>query len=347
MSAELGAPLLAGFPRIDRYFPHCRVAALEAAARFRFGIADFGKLYGRHTFAYRRPEGPIRFRENGVELDLELHREPVPEDELDAAIAYLYGLSCPVHAFNRFDAYLDFCRGRLAHGIPVVTNFDLMFIRNRREYGRVSNPHTIVLIGHDAGSGGFHAAEQMLDRTFVPLEDLTRCFEYQLEVRSKLEIWELTRDGEGRELRRDDALQRIRANLENLKSSDDRRGLLALTRFEQELSEFLDSASYAGQPFSIPGIWVFSHERNIERKWLAAIAPLCPTAAHGLLDEFNELLKQSFNHWLSLDYLLEKCLAANDGRALRSLPKYLAAIDADERRAVTLWNALDDELAND
>src|SRR5262245_14618057 len=102
------AHIIDGLPRIDRYFPQCWCAVVEAVSKLRFGIEDFGRVYGRHTFQYRRPKGPIAYRPNGVELDLEIHRVPLPEGELPSRIEDIYGIRTELAKFERFEAYSRF-----------------------------------------------------------------------------------------------------------------------------------------------------------------------------------------------------------------------------------------------
>jgi len=169
-----------GFPRIDRYFPECRIAAIEACSRFLFGVEDFGKLYGRHTFRYVKPPGPITFRDNGVELDLEIHREPLPRTELDSLMRDVYGIRNELVRFVDFQEYRLFCIDSIASGVPVVTNFDLGFIKQRREYGKLKSAHAIVLVGYDAERRQLRVGEQMLGDTVVDFEDFERCFEHRV-----------------------------------------------------------------------------------------------------------------------------------------------------------------------
>jgi hypothetical protein len=332
------------FPRIDRYFPQCKLAAFEASARFLYGIESFAKIYGRHSFEYQRPPGAtLGLRDNGVELDLFFHRVAPEDDELESLVEDIYGIQSTILVFRELELYRRYVLENLRARVPVPTDFDLKFIRERREYGRVSQPHVIVWHAHDPETGGFFAAEQMLGTIRVDRGDLEECFAQKLKSPGGEAVWELTRVRNGqRELERDEVLARCAANISNLTAADESLGLRALARFGNDMSQKVQSETFDGRPFAIPGLWVFSHERHIERKWLAAIEHLCPNSGRSFLVEFDELLSTLFKHWLAVDYVLEKCLASQNGKALRALPKSLNELVRDEQRALEHWIRLEE-----
>lgn len=325
------------FPRIERYFPQCKIGVFEAVARFVFGIQDFGKLYGRHTFTYKREPGPIRYHANGVELDLWIHCAPLGELELESAVEDIYGLRFVAQVFQDLKSYVSYCVDNIARGLPVATNFDLKFVADRREYGKVSTPHIIALHGYDARTGSFVAAEQMLGTTTIERHDLEAGLEQVALDWGGMHVWRCVRvrDTE-RQLTRAEVLANIDANIENLSSSSDALGLSALGRFCADLTEYIASNGNGGRPFSLPGLWVFSHERHVTKKWLSAIEPLCGDQ-RALLDDFRTLMTELFNGWLGVDYLLEKCLVAESGKGLRGLSAHLERIMSGERRALEHW----------
>ncbi len=324
------------FPRIDRYFPHCKVAALEAIARFGFGVADFSKCYGRHSFVYERPAGLIGFRRNGVELDLELHRASVSEHELEASIEDFYGLSVEAHSFTQLPDFLRFCDERLTQGEPLVVNFNLKFIRQRREYQLVSNPHSVIFTR--CASGAYAAAEQMIGAVTLDIGDVEACFEHNLQSYGYQEVWQLARhDRVERSLSLVDVRQRVQSNLEILDSTEKGRGLLGLAQFADDIAEYV--AKGLSLPFSVPGLWVFSHERHVVRRWLQHVARLVPSERQ-LFEDFDAVLATSFKHWLAVDYLLEKCLVSKNAASLKSLPSYFKLLLEDERAAGELWRRL-------
>jgi hypothetical protein len=335
---DLGARVV-GVPRIDRYFPECRIAAIEAVSRFRFGIEDFGRIYGRHTFSYSKPAGPIVFRDNGVELDLNIHREPLGPRELDDLIEDIYGVRIEIVRFDELSKYRRFCEESIARGVPVVSNFDLGFIKQRREYGKLRTGHVIVLLGYDTGGGSWQAGEQMLGELTIDRSDFEACFEHRVVTDGAMMVWTLERgrDG-GRDLSAEEVSARIRGNIENLTSSNESTGLAGLARFHADLTAYLQSAEFGGKPFAVPGLWVFSHERHIQRKWLAAVRGSFPSAA--VVDDLDSLLGSLFKRWLAADYLLEKCLMSGDGRALRGLASHLNEILREERLTLAAWQGL-------
>ena len=340
-SSAVSARIIDGLPRIDRYFPQCWCAVVEVVSKLRFGIEDFGRVYGRHTFQYRKPSGPIAYRQNGVELDLEIHRVPLPEGELPARIEDIYGIRTDLVTFERFDAYSSFVSDSIEARVPVVTSFDLGFLKARREYGKVFTPHIIAVYGLEPKERAILVAEQMLGTTSVDDDDFVRCFEHQLARDGGASVWQLDRvKPSERDLDRHEVVARVEANVRNLASTDETLGLRGLSRFRNDLAEYLASDSFQGRPFSVPGLWVFSHERHIERKWLQAIRHLCPNDASGIFDEFDILLSKLFTRWLSADYLIEKSLLADSGRVLKALPSYLDEIVEDERRALEKWTEI-------
>ena len=337
---EWGAAIT-GFPRIDRYFPECRIAAIEAVSRFRFGIEDFGKAYGRYTFTYDAPPGPLAFRSNGIELDLYIHRDPLPDRELDLMLEDIYGVHNELVSFVEFEEYRRFCVENIAARLPVITSFDLGFIKERREYGKILVGHAIVLFAYDANSRQLRAGEQTLGYITVDFEDYERCFEQCVARDGAMFVWTVERQrSTERELSREEVSARIRANLDNLTSPHDGAGLLALNRFRKDLDAYFESPEFltAAKPFAIPGLWVFSHERHILRKWLRAVRPLC--SAPEAVDRLDEVLGSLFNRWLSADYLIEKCLISGDGRPLKRLSSHLVEIAKEEQLALDGWRAL-------
>lgn len=334
------AHLVAGLPRIDRFFPQCRFAALEAVAKLRFGIGGFDKVYGRHTFEYQRPAQPISFSSNGVELCLSFYRVEVPDLALEQVIEEVYGIQTRLCTFDAFDRYWAFCSQQLAMATPVTTDFDLFFIKGRREYGVLSSSHVINLYGYRPEAREVLASEQMLGEIVIDAEDFRRCFDHKVSTEGPVRVWELhrTRDGE-RDLSQEQAVAQVRDNLENLRSPGRSAGIAALRAFRDDMAEFVDNAG-AAQPFSVPGIWVFSHERHMERKWLRSIAPLLGSTGRDTLMEFDKVLESLFKRWLSVDYLIEKSLASRDGGALKALPRYLDELIPTETRAMELWEGL-------
>lgn len=334
------------FPRIDRYFPQCKIAALEANARYLFGVDDFGKIYGRHSFQYQKPEGPIGFRPNGVELDVYIHRVELGELELESLIEDIFGIRTTLVRFRDLEEYRRFCLDSIRRGRPVASDFDLKFISARREYGKVENPHVVVLRGYDPRTRELLAAEQMLGTISIAPRDLEECFAHKLATFGEMHVWELSRVRENvRGLDREEVVQRCRSNLENLTSSDERLGLCGLACFQDDLTRYLAGESFRGKPFSVPGLWVFSHERHIERKWLQAVAETCAPLDRDFLQAFDDVLSKLFNRWLGIDYLLEKCLASGSGRALKGIPKHLAEIVAEEKVATQMWLRLEALIA--
>lgn len=340
MMADAPQTNAVGFPRIDRYFPECMCAAIEAVARHRFGVHNFGKIYGYHSFRYTKENGPIRFRSNGVQLDLEIHRDLIPDGTLEGAIADIYGVRAEPRRFEDTQNHRSFCAAELRAGDALPIDFDLKFIKERREYGKVDNPHIIVLFDHDPATGTFTAAEQMIGTIQISAEDFERCIAEKIERAGFAEVWQVRNSGDSeRSLRRDEVLAQIARNLANLTGSSPHLGLLALDRFCADITEYIRSPDFSA-PFSVPGLWVFSHERHITRKWLSSVRLLCSDAAQPVIDQLDASCEQLFKHWLAADYLIEKCLAANSGRALRSFPAYLGKIQAEERRATESWAEL-------
>jgi pimeloyl-ACP methyl ester carboxylesterase len=336
--------VIEGLPRIDRYFPECWCATIEAVASLRFGTADFGKLYGRHSFVYKKKPGAIQFKPNGVDLDLELYREVVPVPELPGLIESIYRIRVEERRLDTLEAYWSTCLDHLRQGVPVVIDFDLRFIAARREYGKVDSPHVIAIYGYDAAERNVLAAEQMLGTTVISWADFQACVAHKLAREGSMRYWEVTRlPGTERDLTREELVTRIESNLANLSSTDEQRGLGALRRFREDLTAYLGGPDFMNRPFSIPGLWVFSHERHIERKWLNAASPFCPPDS-ALLRDFDQLLAQLFQGWLNTDYLIEKCLAAENGKPLKHLPAYLLELEAGEKKAHEMWCRVHDAL---
>lgn len=343
-SASGSSMQLAGFPRIDRYFPQCWCAAVEAAAKHSWGISDFGKIYGWHGFSYEAAPGTLSLKENGVELDVWFHRPPLAMSELEQRIADIYGIRADLEYFRDWSDYLEHCFGRLRAGVPVVTDFDLGFIEERREFGKVLSPHVVVLYGFDAETQRFSAAEQMIGTISIGLDTLARCFEHKLGTLPGTAVWTLSRCGDERELQLEELRLQAQSNLNNLRSSSASLGLNALRRFHAALGEHVRQPSFDERPFSVPGLWVFSHERHVERKWLKSLAAAGVRLDAGFVQDMDAKLGQLFQRWLNVDYLLEKCLMAESGKALRSLPDHLAPIIAAEQGVTESWAAIFEAL---
>lgn len=335
-----------GLPRIDRYFPHCLFSAVEAVSRLLFGSGDFGKIYGRHSFQYAKPPGPIAYRDNGVELDLLIHREDVPDSELTSLVESIYAVRISGRRLSSAREHREYCLERLRRGLPVITDFDLRFIKERREYGKVSSPHIIVLTGYDPASGVLSGAEQMMGTLSIASEDFDACLRYKVSGEGGIDVFELSSDGRAeRRLRRDEVMSQVDANVRNLGSAEPGLGLNALARFRDDIAAYVGSAAFDGRPFHVPGLWVFSHERHIERKWLKAARDTCGEGVRPILTELDATLERLFRAWLSTDYLLEKCLASDDGQSLRNLPSFIDPLLEDERKAADGWAQLSRQLA--
>jgi hypothetical protein len=328
---------IAGLPRVDRYFPDCWCAVIEAVSRYHFGIDDFGKVYGRHGFHYQRPRANLGYRDNGVELDLEFSRSPVTTEELESSIESLYGIRTDMLTFDRLGALLDYCERSIAEGCPVVLDYDLGFIKQRREYQKVHGVHIVALYELALEERRMLAAEQMLGSIAIDFDDFESCFARRLALHGGMHVWRVSRSRSAeRELERDEVRAQVLENVVNLTSTNRAFGLTALSAFRADLRAFLGSAEFQGRPFAIPGLWVFSHERHIERKWLAAVRRTCPGDG-AFFDEFDALLSNLFKGWLGTDYLLEKALLSGNGRGLRALTTFLDELAEAEARASEKW----------
>lgn len=318
-------------------------------ATFLYGTSNFGKIYGGHTFEYRRPPGPTARKANGIELDLEISREPLPENALEDRIAAIYGVRAEMALYTDFDVYWEICMRALTDRVPVIIEFDLRFIKGRREYGKLDNPHAIVLCGYDPRAQVFTAAEQMVGTISVTLDDFRNCFRHITARRTGgVRVLTVTRvNATERALRREEVLEQIDANIENLTSSNEKHGFKAIARFRADIEEYVRSKAFQGQPFAIPGLWVFSHERHILRKWLKAIEHLVPERGLRVIEDFDVLLSRTFKRWLNTDFLIEKCLITGNGSPLASIPKYLDLVLPDEAEALERWLELQKLVSRD
>lgn len=341
-TADCMKNIIESVPRIEKYFPECFPAAIEAVCKFRFGVGDFGKIYGRHSFRYQRPSEKLRFKENGVELDIDFSCIPFQPADFCRKIEELYAVRVSQLDFESLEEFSDYCVKSIKMNTPVICDFSLGFIKGRREYGKVYTAHIVILYGYEPEASRYLALEQMLGTTTISGKDFQDNFEYFRSGSSKLSAYSLTAAGsKGRELERAEVLSEIEMNLENLRSESDDFGLRAINRLRNDLVEHFKTETYREKSFSIPGVWVFSHERHVLRNWLKATMHLTsPRIAGSFFQEFDALFARLFNGWLSFDFMMEKSLVTGNAKVLGKLPTYLDTLLQDESEAIPNWEKL-------
>jgi hypothetical protein len=335
------------FPRIDRYYPNCFVSTAEAYCRYVYGIEGFSRTYANHTIAYRNPHHPIQYASNGVELDLNFSRTPWTMESLFASVEEFYGIRVEETSHARFDDFRRILTEKLASGEPVICDFNLGHMRQRREFQKVFQRHMVCIVGNSSPGGAYLAEDQTMGSISIDAEDLENCFNYNLEAYKNFRTYRpIQAAGQGRSLNRGDFLAVAELNIKNMCERDPSLGLNGFRTFLEELKSFLKSDRFKS-PFSIPGFWIFSHERHTVARYLGVLqSDLGLGQESSSVLELQSALETLFKKWFAVDMAIEKSLVTgNPADSARIIPM-MEQIYPLEEGVIALWKSAQQFVGN-
>lgn len=174
------------FAPIRRKFPCCYVAAIEAVSKSQFyDITDFNKVYGYQTFLYEKESNHIEYDESSSTLNIHFSRDESVMNSVYNSITDLYGVSVEPRSHETLEEYLSFLNHSLDDGVPVMSDFSMGYIKQKRQYLKVFGNHLIIFLSYDAEKKQYLAAEQDDGFVEIDLEDLENCFYSNLKSRGE------------------------------------------------------------------------------------------------------------------------------------------------------------------
>lgn len=322
--------------RIRRYYPHCAVAAAEIACLHMHDSPRFDFIYGYHTFELSAQDPVVHIAEGSGECNYSFSRESWINSAVWEEMSQWYGIVRGHRPVRALAEVVEGVKSSLATGIPLVIDFDLGFLRGRKEYGRIFSKHVVCIIGIDEANRKVTALEQIQGLIEIDFSDLEKCITRHQEVHGAYNILRFSKlDVSMDPLER--AKARIRANLGNLESATPDRGLKALAAFRAVFSQTLALSESASAPFYIPGAWTFSHERYAQPFFVAGI---CKRFGINLKSPYHKDFDVLHRAWLMVDGAMETNYASYDKENGARIAKYLPIISDYEARLVGMWHEL-------
>lgn len=313
---------LAHLPRLDRFFPNCLLGAVELVARFSFGFADIKKCWFGNTIVYSAPTSGW-VAANGFEFT---GRIAVAQEAHCRALARLeeyYGIQIAAERLASVEDALDSIYACLDSGKPAISSFELSLLDSRRPQGQF-RPHYSVVGGIDFDRGFLRVLDSAQGEHQITFDRFALGFERYTQHDMAFEIVRPACEspGSSRSLQRSQAGADVARSLENLESDDPTRGLSALRRCIVDVER---AHADLGRPFYVPGLWIFSHDRNCFRRALpywreAALVP------PRLLERLDGQLTRAFEIWFQADMTIERSITEGDGAQMREVPRILQRV---------------------
>lgn len=329
--------------RIRRYYPHCAVAAAEVACRNLTGSPRFDLVYGYHTFELTAGAGKPRLKEGSGECDFSFSREASIGSELWDELAGWYGLIRGHRPISDLEELIDGVSGSLDAGTPLVVDFDMGFLKGRKEYERIFSKHVVCIIGVDRARRCFTALEQIHGLLEIDFAEFEKCILRHREVHGAYNLLTFSRrDTQSGMDPRARALNRIDANLANIGSASESLGFNALRRFHGILGWLLEISNADCRPFFIPGMWAFSHERYALPFYVEEVCRLFGVTLRSPPRKSIDALHKA---WLMVDGALEANYASFDSANNSRIAKYFPVIMEYEFRIGDMWQELRERLA--
>jgi hypothetical protein len=333
-------------PKMDRFFPNCFYSAIEARLKHAGKFDSIKKIFPWHSFKYLAPpKGRIEFLGNGPELNAALSPE-YDEDEMKTNLERFYGVKIGCAGHTCLQEWKRNIIATLERDEPVILLFSMGYIKEMRQYKRTFGEHIIIIDGYDSTTGSFSGKEQGAGDIEIAESDMEDCFRYLAGSFSSAAIFFISPESTYAErpievLEVESAIDR---NLSNLTSQHPNLGLKGLELFNQHLREYLESNPEKMAPFSIPGLWQFSHERKALQVWIDKVDRDISLPEAAVVDQFKDHMERCFKQWIAIDFLIEKCIIGNRPKQLLDLPTLFDRLIELEHQSIARWASLKDAL---
>jgi hypothetical protein len=350
MSAPVWRPSLGNLaiplvPSINRFSPTCTSAMIEGSVHARFGIRSISKAWFNYTIAFSPPSSSVGLSADGLELNLSLGSAGIDSHGTAPGamhralqrLRYYYGVSLAESNHANFGNMMAFIRAALEDGKLLISEFDMWYRPNRREYGAIHTAHWIGIVGLNEELGILHAVDNLpFGKIDIEIGRYEACFDYLPTLTGRhFTLLECDREPGHHEpiLRADELRADLRMSLANLTSTDPTLGLRGLRNGTQAIQT---AARTLNRPFSVPNMWTFVNERhnlltNLPH-WREANLISGP-----LLVDLDANLREAFFGWFEAGAIIETCLKSNSTKDLEKLPDLLNQLVTLEENTVCLF----------
>lgn len=164
--------------KIRRFYPDCFTAVFEAAGKIQFNKTELNNLYGMHTFYYEKQSNKILYDKDGINVNVYFGRDPNIINEVRRRITTIGGIAVKEKKINDFNSLLYKIQNVLSDNKPLVCDFSLGFIKERREFGKVFTPHEICIVGIDQNNEEIFALEQILGLIKIHFNEMKKNVDY-------------------------------------------------------------------------------------------------------------------------------------------------------------------------
>jgi hypothetical protein len=329
---------IASVPLADKFFPSCYWGLVELVAKHRFGVPDIKRTWFNHSIVYTRSsDGEAGLSANGLDLELELTSSRYAANNISRKLRDYFGLGVEMARYENYGSLVAAIRDHIAHGEPIISSFDVGFLRTRREFGKIFYFHSLGIVGWDESQQVLLAIDQFHGRIEVPVADLEACFCHTLTQAREFSLTRCVRlpHRPNYGAFKEDLVSDIEVCLENMLSSKHGLGIRGLRLAAQDV---LAASRSVDAPFAIPGMWRIGKDRRC----LAMATEHWPSEVpQAQLLRLKSKLDVLFGLWFKVELTLETALHLRDLDRAREAARLLATtIPGEEEVARMLEQTL-------
>jgi hypothetical protein len=332
------------YPPIRRYFPDCFWSTIESALKFQYQHREFDRVFGFHTFHYQRGQD-INVDPQTTDLNLYFGRDESWLPHIPKFVKRHHRVKIKQKKARSIKDFQKILREKLERREPVVSDFNLGFIRESRKYGQSYEHHYIAIIAIEEGTGTMIAAEQDYNIINIPHDDFIAGLERNIRQFRCVNYYVATpKHPTPAPIKKKTARLIVDHNLGNLNSNDGNSGLQALDLFRADLEAFVSDYHHQ-QPFHIPGLWSHGHERFMLGPFIKAIVEDLNLDVPGdFIPNTEALFDDLHKKWFAIDMLIEKNYIRFKKKNLDRIVAILSDISRLEARAADLWGQIKNRL---
>lgn len=325
---------LRGLPRLDRFFPSCGLGVVELTARARFDVTDIKPCWFASGFEYRRPDELLSLapREGG-ELPVHLGVGGGPGRRAWQLLENLYGISVEKQTLATFDAFARWITDSLERDMPALVLMDQSFLPGRARWEGAYSPHMVAVTGVDSHRRSLLITEQVLGRIEWMADDVVSSFE---RVSDNAENFALGCRKTGPTVSSlvgpRDIIGHLDGCLRNRQSTEPLIGLNGLRLFASDLMHVYET--FQGS-FSIPGMWIFSHDRHAFRRTLMYWRQALPSQ-RAMLNQLDAHLGLCFEEWFAVDMCVESSVRSGAAKMAEGVDRVARIVELEETLTVIL-----------
>lgn len=320
-------------PRLDRFFPSCGLGLVELTARGRFGAKDIKPCWFATGFHYTRPEVGLAVPQNSGELPVHIGVGAGPGRRAWTLLESLYGISVEKLALSTFEAFASWITESLRNDMPALVLMDQNFLPGRAGWDGPYSPHMVAVTGVDTQKNALLVSEQVLGKVEWSADGVISSFE---RVSRNAENFALSCRQIGaissRLVEPEDVAGHLDECLANRYSAETGIGLNGLRQFVSDVRHAYEACR---SPFSVPGMWIFSHDRHALRRSLSYWELALPNQ-RALLKRLDAVLASCFEEWFAVDMCIESSTRGGADKMAEGVERLSRTVELEERLTLIL-----------